>query len=154
MSKSKPVKIDPHTVVFEQVDWQAKIEIVLSVFQEKGAIATEDVCDAVGLLPTHELFEPLIGYLDGIGVKLSTETEGEQADPVDDVPDEKIEASSGSDAGADPVRMYMREMGRHNLLNREEEIQIAILLAYCAVPAFKLDPSLVKPGTKSIKRRH
>ena len=123
MSKEKLDAMEG-TVVFEQVEWQTRLEHLLIAFRDKGGLTHEDVSEESGLAQNHELFEPLIGYLQSIGIKVAL-PKPETAAVVAEEEEIDYEASSPNEGGVDPVRMYLTEMGRVSLLNREEEVAIA-----------------------------
>lgn len=127
MSKPKN-EISDHANIFEHVEWQNKVEHLLTVACDKGVLSHEDISDESGVLQTHELFDSFIVYLQGLGIKVVARVADTVAE-VEEDEEESVEveavAASTRDAGVDPVRMYLTEMGAINLLNREEEVAIA-----------------------------
>ena len=99
--------------------------------KSKGYLIHEDL---VNLLPNHyadpEKMESIIGLLNEMGIKvfevapdadallLASESQSEELN-------EAVEVLTTETRTTDPVRMYMREMGSVELLNREGEILIA-----------------------------
>lgn len=125
---NKP-KIEPaeNLVIFEQVEWQNKVENLLSMSRDKGALTHEDITDESGLNSNHDFFDPFLNYLDTLGIKVVAHAE--DTAPVEgesESEEEEINVSTTeSSAGIDTVRQYLTEMGRIDLLSREEEVSIA-----------------------------
>lgn len=112
--------------VFEQVEWQMKIEQMLTLSRDKGFLSHEDISEESGIAQTNNIFDALVSYVEGVGIKVVARANDDVAE--DDSDDEKIEVeekASRSEGGVDPVRMYLTEMGSISLLNREEEVSIA-----------------------------
>lgn len=120
--------------MLEQPEWQAKIEQVVGTGKEKGYLLYADLQEEVSLKPSHELFDLFVQACRQNGVPVYRK--------VDDVPDEDASDEeetpevagkeeevtpirSDTEGGADPVRMYLSEMGRVALLTREQEVEIA-----------------------------
>lgn len=120
--------------ILEQPEWQAKIEQVIGVGKEKGFVLHADLLEEVSLSPTHELFELFVLSCRRHGVAVYSTVEDVPEDLADSSDAEEAASSkedeiapveSDTDGGADPVRMYLSEMGRVALLTREQEVEIA-----------------------------
>ena len=124
MSKKNELK---NSSVFEQVEWQVKIEQMLTLSRDKGFLSHDDISEESGIAPTNDIFDSLVSYVEGIGIKVVIRGNDDVAE--DDAEEEKIEVeekiAKSETSGVDPVRMYLTEMGSISLLNREEEVSIA-----------------------------
>lgn len=123
----------------EQDDWQGKIEQVVSRGREHGFVTHDEIEDEIGLLATSDHFDLFVIHVRQEGVEVYRHIEdapeveaGETSEspPVVAAPakDEVIVFEAGTEpglGGVDPVRLYLSEMGKHSLLNREQEIAIA-----------------------------
>lgn len=135
--------------VLEQPEWQAKIEQMVVIGKEKGYLLYSDFNEEISLTSSHEMFEVFILNLRGNGISVHrSEKDIQESDSMvssslseeDDVLDDEDErtpdasenldevfAKGDTDSGSfDPVRMYLHEMGQFPLLNREQEVEIAI----------------------------
>lgn len=120
----------------EQPEWQARIEQATTVGKEKGYLTHADLLEEASIQPSNELFDLFVLACRRHGVPVYRSAK--------DVPEDVMEAGqeaaaasagadeeeitpieSDTDGGADPVRMYLSEMGRVPLLNREQEVAIA-----------------------------
>jgi RNA polymerase primary sigma factor len=99
--------------------------------KERGYISHEEINKilAEGDL-TSEKVEDIMAQLSEMGINVTEGEEAEEEAAADDAKEEEAEefetsAKSDIDRTDDPVRMYLREMGRVELLSREGEIAIA-----------------------------
>ena len=123
MNKAKADQSE--VTVFEQVEWQNRVEQLISLSRDKGSLTHDDVSEESGMTQSHELYDSFIVYLETIGLKVQDiPKEGAETQEEEEFEVESATSSSAS-AGVDPVRMYLTEMGRINLLTREEEVAIA-----------------------------
>lgn len=87
--------------------------------KEKGFVTVEDIGEVLsGELATEENVEELLGLFGDNEIDIVDEKEGGSGGS-------ESEASTALGKSADPVRMYLREMGNVNLLTREGEVAIA-----------------------------
>ncbi|WP_426954375.1 RNA polymerase sigma factor RpoD [Muricoccus radiodurans] len=106
---------------------------LVEIARARGHVTHAEVSAA---LPSDHLssdqIEDALGVLSAIGVEVAEDEEAEEADPAEKAPpaaegEEEVVGNVKEDAGrsADPVRMYLRDMGSVQLLSREGEIAIA-----------------------------
>ena len=129
--------LDPTlNAMFEHVEWQNKIEALLLQFKEQGFITHGDIQEETGWSVTHEHFESLVLVLRQQGMLIQEAPSSEEemlahahqelnARQKNEAEEEVPQFEEGHEPTADPVRMYLREMGRVKLLNRDQEIRIA-----------------------------
>ena len=123
--------------IIDQIEWQSKIEQVLTLGKEKGFLTYQDLGHEISLLPTHEEFDTIVLALRSQGVEVyrSIDEVEDREDTVEDEVEavaeievsEEIKPAASDEIGLsiDPVRMYLTEMGRVSLLTREQEVSIA-----------------------------
>lgn len=117
-----------YTVFFEQVEWQAKIENMISLSRDKGGVTHEDITEETGLHVNQEIFDYFLIYLENFNIKIiypdSTQDEMVTEQKIDENEKESEEGDEQT-ATVDTVRQYLTEMGKIDLFNREKEIQVA-----------------------------
>ena len=112
--------------VFEQIEWQVRIEQLITLASDRGHLTYADFDETAEVPSTSELFEPLIRHLDGMGVKVFEHSPDETPSATRNTDEQTTDFDAGSSvSGIDPVRMYLNEMGRVPLLTREGEVAIA-----------------------------
>ena len=121
-------------------DQQSQIKILIALGKEKGFLTHAEVSDHLTEVVDADQVEDVITMIQGMGIPVHDEAPDEEsrlfseptvaaAEDDEEAAEEAAAAlaSAGSEFGrtTDPVRMYMREMGSVELLDRDGEIRIA-----------------------------
>ena len=106
------------------VDLMDKVRELLILAKEQGHLTYDDINDALhDLEVTPEVLDQIFAKLTNLEVEIVDETAVDQAkEPEPEPEDEKTKAHL--DILDDPVRMYLRQMGKVPLLTREQEVAI------------------------------
>jgi RNA polymerase primary sigma factor len=119
---------------------QSQIKTLIARGKEKGYLTYAEVTDHLPEIVDSEQLDDVISMINSMGIVVHDEAPDEEAllaaEPVAtaaDEDDDEIEEAAAQLAAlddqfgrtTDPVRMYMREMGSVELLDREGEIRIA-----------------------------
>ena len=121
-------------------DQQSQIKNLIALGKEKGFLTFAEVSDHLTELVDSEQIDDVITMIQGMGIpvhdeapddetQLFTEPTVAAAEDDEEAAEEAAAALASADSEfgrtTDPVRMYMREMGSVELLDREGEIRIA-----------------------------
>src|SRR3989338_11168693 len=130
--------LSPKNLDINQEQQRSRLKDLISRGKEQGYLTYAEVNDHLPAdITDPEQIEDIIGMINDMGIRVSEEapemeelllTENEAAE--DEVAAEEVVNALAIVEGelgrtTDPVRMYMREMGRVELLSREGEIAIA-----------------------------
>ena len=121
-------------------DQQSQIKSLIALGKEKGFLTFAEVSDHLPEIVDSEQIDDVISMIQGMGIPVHDEAPDREAqlfsEPAvaaaeddEEAAEEAAAALAASDSEfgrtTDPVRMYMREMGSVELLDREGEIRIA-----------------------------
>ncbi len=113
----KPVDID-----------KIALKELISKGKEQGYLSYDEINGVLpdDMLSPDQIDETLILF-DDLNIEIVDEKKRKVADRMKKGDDRLGDDAMGTEPGAvtDPVKMYLREMGLVNLLNREEEVEIA-----------------------------
>lgn len=100
------------------------VEELLDLAKEQGYLTYQDISLAFSEASTYELESIIDQFKDEFNVKVIDSSDLEQTTVVDDEVQQAIVRGS-STRSSDPVRQYMKEMGKVGLLRRKDELEKA-----------------------------
>lgn len=130
LSKENLAKIQALSLL-TQNDKDDKLKDVIETGKKKGVLTYKEINDALdGAEIDAENLDKLLGALEEMKIDVvDSEMEKDLIDEEEDV-DADIDLSIPEGVSIDdPVRMYLKEIGKVNLLSADEEVELAKLMA-------------------------
>jgi RNA polymerase primary sigma factor len=105
------------------IDLTEKVKELVRLAQEQGYLTYDDINDVLpdNVVSSHELDE-VYSKLANLDIEIVDQAEVDRVKQPE--PEEEEEDKSRLDVLDDPVRMYLRQMGKVPLLTREQEVEI------------------------------
>ncbi len=134
-------KADKAAADMQAAQKQSQIKVLIALGKEKAYLTYAEVADHLPEIVDTEQIEDIISMIQAMGIPVHEEAPDDEqqlfsepavvatAEEEEEAAEEAAAAIAASDdqfgRTTDPVRMYMREMGSVELLDREGEIRIA-----------------------------
>ena len=118
-------------------DKKTVVRELMELGKQKGQLTNQDILDAIGEIDFDpEQLEKLYDSLAQLGIEIVEDSGDIKIDDIDLGFDESKDgdshaqvAETGSVSVDDPVKVYLKEIGRVPLLSSDEEINLSIRIA-------------------------
>jgi len=104
----------------ERLNMTEIIKTLIEMAREQGHLTYDDINDVLPDGVSPDDLDTLYTKLQGVGIEVTSHAEVEKAKPEEP----EAEEDRSFDSLDDPVRMYMKQMGKVPLLSREQEIEV------------------------------